>query len=617
MLLFLVQGKLANLNLDERFALNVALRLYTRRIVIQERVEDLQLAVESYQKKINLSRPDSYRSDLRKMTPYTAYHNIQCIIYQDVNDINSLVRTDELHKFSDGTLNHVLTALNDIATGIQQSLSSIDLYPLAVVTLSAVVILIVAAIGSRRNVKKDGYTRFQQQEQYEHVGPEVTSSQEGKRSQYDDKRLCLADDLKEAQVHIQVKLYGTSSSLNSKITTSCSQDDVKKKQVCEHKTKDKAIKAAQVEALKEENWKSEHITSHIPYLEEDSWRIKTLHGRIYIPFQSNAKELLLDKAHKSKYSIHSGATKMYLNLKKNYWWPGMKRDYVNCVEKCLTCLNVKVEHQKPYGKIQPLKISVWKWEKIMMDIMTKLSRMTRKHDAIWVIIAARHGVHVSIVLDRDGRFTSNFQEELVCWEEVGSKGLESTDVVIEKTKKIETIRERLKAAQNRWKSYADNRRSLIEFNVGDFVMLKVSPWKGVFRFKNKGKLSPRFIGSFNILKRVEEVAYILELPEEIRGIHNTFHVSYLGKCLADESSLITLDDIEIDPELTSPEESVTIIGRKLRQLSNKLILLVKLQWKHRKGTRIRWEPEEKMRIRYPRLFQEYILGMKSCLRGKG
>ncbi|GJX43502.1 hypothetical protein Tco_0260178 [Tanacetum coccineum] len=119
MLLLLVQGKLTNLNLDERFALNVALRMYTRRIVIQERVEDLQLAVESYQKKINLSRPDSYRSDLRKMTPYTAYHDIQGIIYQDDMDRNRLMRTDELHKFSDGTLNHVRTALNDIATGIQ------------------------------------------------------------------------------------------------------------------------------------------------------------------------------------------------------------------------------------------------------------------------------------------------------------------------------------------------------------------------------------------------------------------------------------------------------------------------------------------------------------------
>ncbi|GJR46983.1 hypothetical protein Tco_1315086 [Tanacetum coccineum] len=119
MLLLLVQGKLTNLNLDERFTLNVALRIYMRRIVIQERVEDLQLAVESYQKKINLSIPDSYRLDLRKMTPYTAYHDIQGIIYQDDMDRNRLMRTDELHKFSDDTLNHVRTALNDIATGIQ------------------------------------------------------------------------------------------------------------------------------------------------------------------------------------------------------------------------------------------------------------------------------------------------------------------------------------------------------------------------------------------------------------------------------------------------------------------------------------------------------------------
>ncbi|GJY04830.1 hypothetical protein Tco_0370770 [Tanacetum coccineum] len=119
MLLLLVQGKLTNLSLDERYALNVALRMYTRRIVIQERVEDLQLAVESYQKKINLSRPDSQRSDLRKMTPYTAYPDIQGIIYQDDMNRNRLMRTDELHKFSDGTLNHVHTALNDIAIGIQ------------------------------------------------------------------------------------------------------------------------------------------------------------------------------------------------------------------------------------------------------------------------------------------------------------------------------------------------------------------------------------------------------------------------------------------------------------------------------------------------------------------
>ncbi|GJT94952.1 hypothetical protein Tco_1090470 [Tanacetum coccineum] len=118
MLLLLVQGKLTNLSLDERYVLNVELRMYTRRIVIQARVEDLQLAVESYQKKINLTKPDSYRLDLRHMTPYTAFPEIQGIIYQDDMSRNRLMRTDELHKFSDGTLKHVRTALSDIATGI-------------------------------------------------------------------------------------------------------------------------------------------------------------------------------------------------------------------------------------------------------------------------------------------------------------------------------------------------------------------------------------------------------------------------------------------------------------------------------------------------------------------
>ncbi|GJZ40908.1 hypothetical protein Tco_0587794 [Tanacetum coccineum] len=231
---------------------------------------------------------------------------------------------------------------------------------------------------------------------------------------------------------------------------------------------------------------------------------------------------LSEKAHKSKYSIHSGATKMYLDLKRNYWWPGMKRDCVKYVKKCLTCLKVKAEHQKPYRKIQPLEIPVWKWEKITMDFVTKLPSTTKKHDVIWVIvdqlmksahfipiregipvhklakiyvneIVARHGVPVSIVSDRDGRFTSNFlrdfQEELgnwddhlplvefaynnsyhssikippyemlygrkcrmpVCWDEVRSKELASTDVVLVITKKIETIRERLKEVRVVWK----------------------------------------------------------------------------------------------------------------------------------------------------------------------
>ncbi|GKC96294.1 hypothetical protein Tco_1161736, partial [Tanacetum coccineum] len=119
MLLLLVQQKLTNLMIDECFDLNVALRMFTRQIVIQKRVEDLQLGVESHQKKLNLTKPDTFRSNLRNRTAYTAYSDPQGVIYKDQNNRNRLMRADELHKFSDGTLNDVRTALHDIASGIR------------------------------------------------------------------------------------------------------------------------------------------------------------------------------------------------------------------------------------------------------------------------------------------------------------------------------------------------------------------------------------------------------------------------------------------------------------------------------------------------------------------
>ncbi|GJY90255.1 hypothetical protein Tco_0505451 [Tanacetum coccineum] len=119
MLLLLVQQKLTNLTIDERYALNVALRMFTRRIVIQRREKDLQLGVESYQKNLNLTKPDIFRSNLRNKTTYTAYSDPKGVIYKDQNNRKRMMRTDELHKFSDGTLNDVQIDLNDIAKGIR------------------------------------------------------------------------------------------------------------------------------------------------------------------------------------------------------------------------------------------------------------------------------------------------------------------------------------------------------------------------------------------------------------------------------------------------------------------------------------------------------------------
>ena len=169
---------------------------------------------------------------------------------------------------------------------------------------------------------------------------------------------------------------------------------------------------------------------------------------------------------------------------------------------------------------------------------------------------------------------------------------------------IYQVKERLKAAQDRQKSYADKRRRPLEFNVGDDVMLKVSPWKGIIRFRKRGKLSPRYIGPFRIIARVGEVAYHLDLPAELEGIHSTFHVSHLRKCLADEAQHVPLNDIELDKRLNYVEQPIEIVDRKEKQLRNKSIPLVKVIWKHRRGSDATWEVEEEMRKLYPDLFSD-------------
>ncbi|KAJ9565976.1 hypothetical protein OSB04_001942 [Centaurea solstitialis] len=158
--------------------------------------------------------------------------------------------------------------------------------------------------------------------------------------------------------------------------------------------------------------------------------------------------------------------------------------------------------------------------------------------------------------------------------------------------------------ESRQKSYADKRRSDLEFQVGDRVLLKVSPWKGVIRFRKRGKLGPRYIGPFTVLARVGKVAYRLELPEVLGQIHDTFHVSQLRKCLADETAHVPLDDIQVDESLNYIERPVAVLERKVKKLRSKEIGIVKVQWQHRRGSEWTWEPEAEMRECYPELFSD-------------
>ncbi|GJW17696.1 hypothetical protein Tco_0025132, partial [Tanacetum coccineum] len=190
----------------------------------------------------------------------------------------------------------------------------------------------------------------------------------------------------------------------------------------------------------------------------------------------------------------------------------------------------------------------------------------------------------------------------VLWAEIGEGSLIGPELVQETTDKVVVIKEKHKAVRDRQKSYADNRRKPLEFVVGDCVMLKVSPWKGVVHFRKKGKLAPRYVGPFKIIERIGPVAYRLRLSEELSGVHDTFHVSNLNKCLADASLHVPLDEIKVYKTLRFVEELVEIMDREIKSLKHSKISLVKVRWNSKRDPEFTWEHEDYMKSKYPQLY---------------
>ncbi|GKC27100.1 putative reverse transcriptase domain-containing protein, partial [Tanacetum coccineum] len=317
-------------------------------------------------------------------------------------------------------------------------------------------------------------------------------------------------------------------------------------------------------------WKSPHADGTLCF-----------NGRSWLPCYGDLRTVIMHESHKLKYSIHPDSDKMYQDMKKLYWWPNMKANISTYVRKCLTCAKVKAEHQRLSGLLVQPDIPQWKWDNITMDFITKLPKSSQRYDTIWVIVdrltksanfvpmrktdpmdklarmylkevVTRHGIPLSIICDCDpsertiqtlkdmlracaidfGKgwvnhlplvkfsYNNSYHASIkaasfealygrkchspICWAEVGEVQLTGPEIVQETTEKIP-----------------------MEFQVGDKVMLKVSPWKGVVHFGKRRKLNPRYVGPFKVLEKVGSVAYKLELPEELSRDHNTFHLQFV------------------------------------------------------------------------------------------
>ena len=191
-----------------------------------------------------------------------------------------------------------------------------------------------------------------------------------------------------------------------------------------------------------------------------------------------------------------------------------------------------------------------------------------------------------------------------CWTGLSKKKVIGLDLIQETEEKVKMIRERLKVATDRQKSYADMKRKDIRYEVGEKVFLKVNPWKKVMRFGKNGKLSPRFIGPYEVIEKVGPVAYLLALPPELEKIHNVFHVSMERRYRSYPSHVVPSETIELRPDLTYEEVPVEILARKVKELRNKKIPLVKVLWRNHKTKEATWESVEVMRHQYSQLFNE-------------
>ncbi|GJR67444.1 putative reverse transcriptase domain-containing protein [Tanacetum coccineum] len=363
---------------------------------------------------------------------------------------------------------------------------------------------------------------------------------------------------------------------------------------------------AQVEARKEENYGTEDLGGMIKNLEPRADGTLCLRNRSWIPCFGDLRTLIMHESHKLKYSIHPGSDKMYQDLKKLYWWPNMKAEIATYVSKCLTCAKVKAECQKPSGLLVQPVIPVWKWENITMDFVTKLPKTSMDQDAIWVIVdrltksapflpmketdsmkklkrqylkevVSRHGVPVSIIFNRDSKFTSYFWQSL--------------------NKALDTYL---------WWSFP---ATTVTIRVSKLHRLKHCTAKSVDRLSVRLRLEMLSLLALGLFMKPRKRSSKSRSVFKQHAIDK--RATPIGdKCFSDEPLAIPLDEIQIDDKLNFIEEPVKIMDREVKRLKKSCIPIVKVCWNSRRGPEFTWEREDQMKKKYPQLFANPALASK-------
>nr|GEU42041.1 putative reverse transcriptase domain-containing protein [Tanacetum cinerariifolium] len=695
--LFHLQGQLNHLSGDDRVHLFNAVNLWIRNIIIRKRVKDLQLKIESYQTKLNLTQSDWDASDFLFKKDYTIASKPRAVIYRDRHDQNKMMRETEnirvIPKYhsEDG---------NPARANIKQALGS-----------------------------------FLNQESYELVGPQDTSSQHDERSQVNDQRLDLADDLKKAQDHTfkyNQKPQDKDHYNNGTDVVSYTQQFQELALMCERMFLEKSdekgcpVFLAHIAAKKAEDKSKEKRLEDVPIVRDF---LEVFLRTCQAPYRlalSEIKELsdqlqeLFDKGFIRPSSLPWGAPVLFVKKKDG--------SFQMCIDyQELNKLTVKNRYPLPrigdlfdqlqgssvYSKID---LFIEGFSKITKS-MTKLTQKKVKFDwsdkqkAAFQLLkhklcsapisalpegaknfivycdASHKGLGVVLMQNEkiEARKPENFEakdvggmirkeklepraDETLClknrswlpcfgylrtlimheshkskysfhpgsdkmyqdmkklywWPnmkadiatyvskcltclkvEVRDVQLTGLEIIHDTTEKIIQIKSRIQAACDPQKSYADVRCKPLEFQVGDEVMLKVAPWKGVIHFGKRGKLNPRYIGPFKVLAKVRIIVYRLKPPQQLSKVHITSHISNLKKCLSDEPLAISLDEIHIDDKLRFVEEPVEIIDHKVKWLKQIRIPIIKVRWNSRRGPEFTWEREDQFQKKYPHLFTKF------------